>query len=116
MSLNVLRTKYEVQGTDLSGTNNSVLKWLCFPDFKECPITRSQKHSCGYKYLIEDDNDHEAPARIVLLEGPADEARDPLKGYRRIELILSLVDNKFYIAGIKNGTRECVIKITDEQT
>lgn len=66
--------------------------------------------------LIEDDDDHEAPARIVLLEGPADEARDPLKGYRRIELILSLVDNKFYIAGIKNGTRECVIKITDEQT
>lgn len=116
MSLNVLRTKYEVQGTDLSGTNNSVLKWLCFPDFKEYLITRSQKHSCGYKYLNEDDDDHEAPARIVLLKGPVDEARDPLKGYRRIELILSLVDNKFYIAGIKNGTRECVIKITDEQT
>lgn len=85
-------------------------------DFKEYLITRSQKHSCGYKYLIEDDDDHEAPARIVLLEGPADESRDPLKGYRRIELILSLVDNKFYITGIKNGTRECVIKITDEQT
>ena len=116
MSSNVLWANYELQGTDLSGTNNSVLKWLCFPDFKEYLITRSQKHSCGYKYLIEDDDDHEAPARIVLLEGPADESRDPLKGYRRIELILSLVDNKFYITGIKNGTRECVIKITDEQT
>ena len=79
-------------------------------------IARSQKDGGGYKYLIEDDEDNEAPPSTVLLEGPADEMRDPLKGCRRIQLILTLINNKLYITGIKNGAGECVVKITDGRT
>ena len=62
--------------------------------------------------MVEDDDDSEAPPRTVLLEGPADEKRDPLKGYRRVELLLTLVNNKLYITGIKNGG-ECVMKVAN---
>lgn len=64
--------------------------------------------------MVEDDDDSEAPPRTVLLEGPADEKRDPLKGYRRVELLLALVNNKLYITGIKNGG-ECVMKVVNGQ-
>ena len=64
--------------------------------------------------MVEDDDDSEAPPRTVLLEGPADEKRDPLKGYRRVELLLTLVNNKLYITGIKNGG-ECVMKVANGQ-
>ena len=64
--------------------------------------------------MVEDDDDSEAPPRTVLLEGPADEKRDPLKGYRRVELLLTLVNNKLYITGIKDGG-ECVMKVANGQ-
>ena len=64
--------------------------------------------------MVEDDDDSESPPRTVLLEGPADEKRDPLKGYRRVELLLTLVNNKLYITGIKNGG-ECVMKVDNGQ-
>ena len=65
-------------------------------------------------YDDDDDND-ETPPSTVLLEGLADEKRDPLKGYRRIELMVALVDNKWYITGIKND-EDCVMKVANEQT
>lgn len=77
-------------------------------------IAHSQRDSCGYKYTVEDDDDNEAPPRTVLLEGLANETRDPLKGYRRLKLMLTQVDNKLYITGINNG-EECVMKVANEQ-
>ena len=90
-------------------------KCSCFLGFKEYLIARCQKDGCNFKYVVEDDEDNNAPPRTVLLEGPADEKRDPLRGYRRIELMVTPVNNKLYITGIKNGG-ECVMKVANEQT
>ena len=81
--------------------------------FKEYLISRSQKVGDNYKYVIYENDD--SPPRTVVLEGPANDTRDPLKEYRRLKLAVKSINNKLYITGMKNG-EDCVLKITHEQT
>ena len=65
--------------------------------------------------VYDDDDTDKAPPQTVVLEGPANDTRDPLKGYRRLGLAVTLIHGKLYITGIKNGG-ECVMKVANEQT